>query len=414
MIINAETAAFIKAHASDDILKLALKKVSEGVDLPLAITQIDGRQRAQKKLPTLAATDGIIYPPHISMEQCSSEATALYKAELAKRLKEEASDKGSIYGNTLVDLTGGFGIDFIYMSRSFSEATYIEQQENLCTIAQENFDLLKMDNARIINGDGTEYLKDMQPVDTVYLDPARRNIVGEKVFAIRDCTPNVLEFMPTLKKKARHIIIKLSPMFDWCRAMCEVGHRVSEVHIVSVMGECKELLLVVEDAPFAYQKIYCVNLGEQPEIYIFDTKDSMGKMPHDPVVFGKNCPFSLEQSRYLLVPNASVMKSMEFVLLSEQFRLPQVAPESHYYLSDKEVEGFPGKKYEIIAISTMNKRELREKLSGISSANIATRNFPLPVAELRKRLKLADGGDTYIFATTTYAGDHLLFICKKC
>lgn len=404
MIINTETAAFVEAHSDDDVRQLALGKVPEGVDLQLALNQIDGRQRARKKLPTLAATEGIVYPPHISMEQCSSEATAEYKARLAKRLG----------GETMVDLTGGFGIDFIYMSRGFREATYVEQQEHLCEAARENFALLGMKDAKVVNCDGTSYLNDMQPVDLIYLDPARRDIYGFRVlFSIRDCEPNVLQLLPALKKKSHHIIIKLSPMLDWMKAFCELGNRVSEIHIVSVDGECKEMLMVAEDASFAWPKVYCVNIGGNTESYVFDAKDYFGKSDTNALVMGHNSPFGIEQSHYLLVPNASVMKSKLFELLSEQFSLPQISIYSHLYLSDRKVEGFPGKEYRIKSISTMNKRELRDKLSGISQANIAVRNFNMTTVELRKRLKLADGGDTYIFGSTTGDGKHLLFICDR-
>lgn len=453
MIISPSTAAFVKAHADDDVRQLALKKVPEGVDLQLALTQIDGRQRARKKLPTLAATEGIIYPPHISMEQCSSEATAVYKANLARRLREEViadgipsrgnETVGLHRGNALVDLTGGFGIDFIYMSRGYSEATYVERQEHLCQAARENFFLLGMGNAKVVNGDATRYLEEMLPVDTIYLDPARRNDVGGRVYAIDDCTPNVLDMLPMLRRKARHIIIKLSPMFDWRKAVSDIGrglsdlgdkvgdlgnkvsdlgNGVSEVHIVSAGGECKELLLVIGKTSLPHPKVNCANIGGTPELFVFDPSEILGGSSAKASMMGESgsskamamgnaASLSIGQSGCLLVPNPSVMKSGLFTLLSERFSIPQVSPDSHYFLSTHDVEGFPGKSYRIAAISSMNKRELREKLSGIKRANIATRNFPMTPQELRKRLKLEDGGDTYIFGTTSRRGEHLVFIC---
>lgn len=400
MIINDETAKYIAAHAADDIRTLALKKVPEGVDLPLALTQIDGRQRATKKLPSLAATDGIVYPPHISLEQCSSELTAIYKAELAKRL----------CGESLIDLTGGFGIDFIYMSKSFTRATYVERQEILCDVARENFALLGMDNAHIINADGTEYLKEMQPTDIIYIDPARRDKSGARTFAISDCTPDVLGILPELKAKSQHIIIKLSPMLDWRKAVSDLGGGVSEVHIVSAEGECKELLLVVGNKIIISPTVHCVNLGTKEKSFVY-TNNSTLHTPHSSIENHSSLP--TPHSSLLYIPNPSIMKAGCFNDICERYGVQQVSANSHIFLSDKEVEDFPGKCYAIDDISTMNKRELRQKLADIKQANIATRNFPLSPVELRKKLKLADGGDTYIFATTTSANNHILFICRK-
>jgi len=398
MIINDETARYIAAHADDDIRTLALRKVPEGVDLPLALTQIDGRQRATKKLPSLAATEGTVYPPHISLEQCSSELTATYKAELAQRLG----------GESLTDLTGGFGIDFIYMSNVFVRATYVERQEILCSVARENFALLGMANATIVNGDGTEYLKEMQPTDIIYIDPARRDKSGARTFAISDCTPDILGILPELRAKARHIIVKLSPMLDWRKAVSDLGGGVSEVHIVSADGECKELLLVVGNEATSYPTIHCVNLGTKEKPFVYTNNSSL-HTPYSPL---KRPKLNIQHSK-LFLPNPSIMKAGCFDELCERYGVQQVADNSHIFLSDKEIEGFPGKCYVIDDISTMNKRELRQKLAGIKQANIATRNFPLSPIELRKKLKLADGGDTYIFATTTSANNHILFICRK-
>lgn len=414
MIINAETAAYITAHDNDDVSQLALKKAPEGVDLPFALTQIDGRQRARKKIPSIAAMDGIIYSSHISMEQCSSETTALYKADIVHRLEAK----------TLVDLTGGFGIDFIYMSRQVAGATYVERNKVLCDTANENFPLLDIGNAKIVCGDASEYLKAMKPVDIVYLDPARRNKWGKRTFAIGDCVPNVLELLPTLRKKACYVIVKLSPMLDWKKAVNDCGGNVDEVHILSVDDECKELLLVVGSTAVMESTIHCVNLGAKYETFVYtyekstptDQLTSDNKQSYDsprPILIGKNAPFNLSQSKYLLIPNSSLMKAGCFSLLSEHFDLPMLSMSSHIYLSDKEIKLFPGKCYRIRNITTMNKGQLRHNLAGIAKANIAIRNFPMSANELRRRLKLADGGDTYIFGTTTDLGKHLLFICEK-
>lgn len=400
--MNSETAVYIAANADANVHKLALTKAPDEVDLPFALSQIDGRQRAKKKLPSIAAIDGIIYPPHISLEQCSSEETAVYKAQLAERLG----------GESFVDLTGGFGIDFIYMSKRYKETAYIERQELLCSTARTNFPLLGMSNAKIVNADAVKYLEEMQPVDTIYLDPGRRNVHGNRVFLISDCTPNIIGLLPLLRAKALHVIIKLSPMLDWRKAIYDLNNNVSEVHIVSVNDECKELLLVIGKDECISPLIYCVNIGAKVETFVYNAESLvLHKQLQNTVT--QHCETNIQGSKYLLLPNPSIMKAGCFDLIGERFEVFQLSPFSHIFLSGNKIEGFPGKHFMIKDVSTMNKRELRQKLSGIAQANIATRNFPMTAVELRKRLKIHDGGDTYIFASTSIEGNHLLFICEK-
>lgn len=392
---------FILAHVNDDVRQLALKAHGiKGIDLPFVLDQIAGRQTAKRKLPSWAAVSDVIYPPHLSMEQCSSERTAQYKAEIISL--------HTPYSLLLTDLTGGFGVDFSFMSRSFKHAVYVEWQEKLCDIAKENFRLLGLDNAEVVCGDGEEYLRQMDKADVIYLDPARRDSNGAKTFAISDCTPDVVTLLPLLLQKATVVMVKLSPMLDWRKAIADIGEEyVREVHIVSVNNECKELLLLITSQQTIPPALFCVSFTGD--------KVSTLKSP----LITPQCPrvanVSLSSSPlYLYEPNASIMKAACFdILLAKYENLEKIAPNSHLFTSDTLVPDFPGRTFTIKASTSLNKKELRRALSGITSANITTRNFPLSVADLRKRLKLKDGGDTYIFATTDSNDAHILYICAK-
>lgn len=391
MFINEKTWQYIRQHADGDVRKLALQGVKETeVDLQVALQQIVGRQTARKKLPLWAANDDIIYPPHLNMEQCSSEQTARYKASLTPN----PSPKGEGNG-VFVDLTGGFGVDFYWMSQGFKERIYVEQNQQLCSISTENFRTLGL-ACSVCCCDTATYLTKLDHADVIYLDPARRDEHGGRTYDIADCSPNVMELLPVLMQKADRVILKLSPMLDWRKAVSDLQH-VAEVHIVSVDNECKELLLVLESAVRPL-RLVCVNND-----YIFEVPSSNPKHP---------TPFT-HHPTHLYEPNASIMKAGCFDALEERYAVRQVSVNSHLFLSVDEIDDFPGRSFEILAISSMNKRELKDALTGVGKANIAVRNFPLTVDQLRKKLKLKDGGDVYIFATTEADGAHSLFICRK-
>ena len=494
-IMNQATLDFIRQHQDDDVRQLAFlgSKYPE-VDMPFALDQIRGRKMARVKLPLWASIDGIIYPPHISMEQCSSEQTALYKAELAARLlglspsssengeeKEKESEnasnlhlseicefagKGAVDSEFakneatckkqqilteskenvneikeephegdfseetgFVDLTGGFGVDFSYIaSRLGMKSMYVERQAHLCEAAKENFGRLGLKNAIVKNGDGIEVLhsfvskKEAAASDSlgitedqsrsllktnlglklIFIDPARRDDAGNKVVSLKDCTPDVTLLQEEMLSKADYVIIKLSPMLDWHRAVSELNC-VQEVHIISVNNECKELLLVLSARNMGNLRIYCVNDAQSFVCEESDMESSSVKI----------APFTLEEMQYLYEPNASLMKAGCFSVLSERYGARMLSKNSHLFVSREPIEDFPGRSFRIIAISSFNKKELKRHLSGITKANIATRNFPLSVAELRKRLKLKDGGETYIFATTLSDESHVLMITEK-
>lgn len=509
-IMNQATFDFIRQHQDDDVRQLAFlgSKYPE-VDMPFALDQIRGRKMARVKLPRWASIDGIIYPPHISMEQCSSEQTALYKAELAARLlglspsssengeeKEKESEnasnlhlseicefagKGAVDSEFakneatckkqqilteseenvneikeephegdfseeigFVDLTGGFGVDFSYIaSRLGVKSMYVERQTHLCEAAKENFGRLGLKNAIVKNGDGIEVLHSFaskkeaaasdslgitedQPqsllktnlgLKLIFIDPARRDDAGNKVVSLKDCTPDVTLLQEEMLSKADYVIIKLSPMLDWHRAVSELNC-VQEVHIISVNNECKELLLVLSarnmdemeassaDGEVKHAgnlRIYCVNDAQSFVCDELDMESSSVKI----------APSTLEEMQYLYEPNASLMKAGCFGVLSERYDARMLSKNSHLFVSQAPIEAFPGRSFRIIAVSSFNKKELKRHLSGITKANIATRNFPLSVAELRKRLKLKDGGETYIFVTTLSDESHVLVITEK-
>ena len=393
---NEATIRFVREHREDDVRALALHARRDGeVDLPWALDQIQGWQTARRKLPSWAATDGIIYPPRLSMEQCSSEQTAIYKCGIVKRLPEGCRE-------TLIDLTGGFGVDFAFMARCFKQAVYVERQKHLCETASHNLGLLDLSHARVIHGEAENVLNDLEtnPSATLlYLDPARRDSNSSRTYAIADCTPNVLELLNRLLEAADHILLKLSPMLDWHKAVADLGGRVSQVHIVSVSNECKELLILLDINHQGEPVIHCVNDGQS--LIFSPTEDTL------PVI-------AEEADRgYLYEPNASVMKAGCFGILTQKYPVKALAADSHLFVSSDAVDGFPGRRFAIADVTTMNKKELARALKGITRANVATRNFPMTAQQLRQRLRVQDGGEWYIFGTTRADGQRVVYICRK-
>ena len=435
MLINENTWQFIRKHANDDVRKLALQGSKEAdTDLPMALQQIAGRQTARKKLPTWSAVEDLVYPPHLNMEQCSSEQTARYKQQLVERLLRgeqkgaftDQSDGG--HKGTFIDLTGGFGVDFYFMSQGFKERIYVEQNAELCDLVKHNYALLNHPCA-IHCLDTATFLSTLEgQADVIYLDPARRNEHGGRTYGIEDCSPNVLELLPVLLKSAHFIVIKLSPMLDWRKAVNDLKY-VAEVHIVSVGNECKELLLVLNHEQTERPLITCVNdestFRVVPIVGSRNTnrwyKQYQGLVRPVPstdtnLVLTSHEVQGVASSamNYLYEPNASIMKAGCFAEVEQQYAaVRQLSANSHLFTSAVEIDDFPGRRFQILSISSMNKQELKSALQTIERANIAVRNFPLTVEQLRKKLKLKDGGDIYLFATTTSKSDHKLFICRK-
>lgn len=403
------TNDFIEKHKSEDIRKLAfLSSKYPEIDMPFALDQISGWQKARTKLPSWADKPFLIYPPHLSMEQCSSEMTALYKASIV----DSYVKADIIKRETMVDLTGGFGVDFSFLAEKFNNSIYVERQQHLCDIAKQNFSVLGLSNSNVLCGNGEKYVNSMKPCDFIYIDPARRDDNGARTFAIEDCTPNVSELNNTLLEKASIVMIKLSPMLDWHKAV-ETLKGVIEVHIVSVKNECKELLIILSSKGKEQQdiKVFCVNDNNVISYTIREEKTEHKVLAQPLVTTDKNN--KQKTTTYLFEPNASVMKAGCFGLLCKLFGVKKLAKNTNLYISSNHTIDFPGRKFVILNISSMNKQEIKDSLKGIKKANISVRNFPLTAEELKKKLKLGDGGELFIFGVTDSADNHMIITCKK-
>ena len=426
-IIHMTTSEFIIQFRESDPRRLALQASRyPDVDMPFALNQIQGWQTAQRKLPSWAACDGVVYPPHLNMEQCSSEPTARYKQQVARRWVEAVQPD---VDTCMTDLTGGFGVDFSFTSRCFSSATYVERNASLCDVVSANLPRLGIQNATAKCAEAEDVLEQLKPQTMIFLDPARRDEHGAKTVLIADCTPDVCQLLPSLMQKSQFVMLKLSPMLDWHKAIVDLDGKVREVHIVSADGECKELLLVLAPDGKPEVQVFCVDIQSRPDsegqyprsefVYSIATNaqeemvENNSKLENSTSAQPINSTFNIQHSTFLFEPNASVMKAGCFDEIARAYGICAISRNSHLFLSDELKEDFPGRTFAIDAVTTMNKRQLRQTLSGMKQANIAVRNFPLSVAELRKRLKLNDGGDTYIFATTTSDGDHILMITHK-
>ena len=398
--ISEATRAFIDAHAGEDPRDLALhaKRGEPGLDLPFALDQIAGRRIARTKLPAWAACSGVVYPAHVPMEQCSSQFTAHTKARLACELIAALP-----HPTRLVDLTGGLGVDFWALAQRFDEAVYVERQPQLCALAAHNLHALGVRNARVERADGVEFLRTMPPASMIYVDPARRDAHGSRTYAIEDCTPDVLALRDELLAKAPVVMIKLSPMLDWRKTVEDFQGMVQRVAVISTGNECKELLLMLTRAPHGDVRVDCINDGDT---VTFTTAEDQR-----PSIAPAG---SIERMRYLVEPNASIMKAGAFAALQRQCpSLAQIGPNSHLFVGEQPVGAVPGRAFEIARTGGMGKRELKALLEGVTHANIAVRNFPLTAPQLRRRLKLKDGGNDYLFATTDAGGRHVLILAHK-
>lgn len=388
---HIRTIFYIKRNADADPREIALHASKDtAIDYAAAATQIAGRQTARHKLPLFAATEGIIYPVHLSMEQCSSQATAEFKASL-------------VGGESLIDLTGGFGVDCLLMSRRFDTATYVERNTTLCSIMQHNKSLLDGDNITVVNAEATEFLTSCKTVDMIYLDPARRDTHGGKTVLITQCEPDLTAINGTLLDKARKVMLKLSPMLDLTAATSTL-EGVDKAFIVSVGGECKELLLILDRHASGGTEITAVNLAAQGnEVFTFTRHEEETASP----------AYANEVGTYLYEPNASVLKAGAFKSLATRFALAKLAPSTHLYTSKTPVAGFPGRCFKVTTVHEFNKQGLKTLSTTCPKANIATRNFPLSPEELKKKLRIADGGDDYIFATTLMDKRRVMVVGRK-
>ncbi len=379
--LNDTTKDFIRDHLNDDTKQLLLRKAPQGVDIKFAVRQIEGWQKAQGKLPTLAACPDFIFPSQLSMEQCSSESTAAYKSLLFN-------------SKSVVDITGGLGIDAYYISQHATSVDYVERGEELSNIAQHNFAALSAYNVATRCGDGVQFLQNTsQHFDAIYLDPARRDSNKNKVVRLADCEPNVLEYLDFFFSKADEVVLKASPMLDIVQALRELK-LVTEVHVVAVKNECKELLFVCkkeESRPL----IRCVNIRvDEMQQFDFTLEEENSATSQ----------YAEQPKRYLYEPNVSLLKAGAFKLPCIRFALQKLHPDTHLYTSDTLISDFPGRIFEVQQTFALNDAELKFYLPDMM-ANIAVRNFPVSVADIRKKYKIKDGGNVYLFAATFYNGE---------
>ncbi|MDR1370075.1 MAG: class I SAM-dependent methyltransferase [Dysgonamonadaceae bacterium] len=393
-MFSEATRNFIRQNRFRDVKKLALSvnnKDFAGIDLSEAMIQIAGRQSVEKKLPSWYENDDIIYPRHLPLEQCSSEWTARYKASV-------------VSGTKLVDLTGGFGVDCAFISGKFGSAIYVERQKALCDIAGQNFRTLHLDHIQVVNDDAENYLNTMPPAGCIYLDPARRNHSGKKIIAISDCEPNLNALRCVLLEKSDCLLVKLSPMLDIHLALQSLPET-SEIHIVSVDNECKELLFLLKKEVIESPMLVCVDLKKNGMSSSFSFRQQEEK---------DSCVrYSSGLQQYLYEPNSSVLKAGAYKSVALKYDLEKLHVDSHLYTSDSYKPDFPGRVFEIETMTSFNKSELKSAMKGTTQANLGVRNFPASADELKKKLKLQDGGSQYLFATTLADGKKVLLLCRK-
>lgn len=388
-----ETYAFIREHKEEDIKTLALKaKHKDDIDFQFALQQIDGYQSAKKKLPSLCSNFDLIYPVHLSMEQCSSEKTALYKSSIVDN------------GSAMADLTGGFGIDFYYISQKYDKKIYVEQNSDLCDIAKHNFNKLNLCNFEIHNAKTEEFLQSInRHFDLFYIDPARRDKNGSKTFLPSDCTPDLTSCYDQLMNMCDCLLIKYSPLLDISLALKTITH-VSEIHIVSLDNECKELLFKSNKNNSGSVKVCCVNIRKNcTDKFVFDLDEENNS----------EATYTNDVFDYIYEPNASILKAGAFNLISSKFGIKKLHKNSHLYTSDKLINDFPGRTFKKTQVSGLNKNDLKSSINNLTNANITIRNYPSSVDALRKKLRLKEGGNTYIFATTNIDNKHILIFCEQ-
>lgn len=393
---------FALAHREDDTRRLLLGHAPAGVDVAQAVRQIEGWRMARHKLPSWAARDDILYPPRLAMEQCSSEATARYKAGIVKGYQTADEDRlKSETGHRLTDLTGGFGVDCACLAPAFSEVTYVERNTALAAIAAANFAAMGLHHIHTVNGDGGEVLGQLPMQDWVFLDPARRDSTGRKMVSLADCEPDVVRLEPLLSRRAHRVMVKCSPMLDISLALRQLT-TMQEVHVVSVQNECKELLFVTSATPV----VHAVSLrtdGSVERDFTFTPSEEQACQP----------AYADGIGHWLYEPNAALLKAGCFKLPAVRYGLQKLHPNSHLYTSDSLCAAFPGRTFEVVGASGFGKHDVKALLGDLRKANLAIRNFPDSVEGLRRRLRLAEGGDDYLFATLLKNDKKMLVRCRK-
>lgn len=387
--MNEAERQFIETHLKDDVRQLSLKKFPKDVDKSLVINQIEARQHLMKKVPSWAANHSLLFPKHISIEQCSSELAAKYKASIINK------------GVKFVDLTGGLGIDSYFLSEKFSEAYYVENQRDLCDLAEHNFRILGKE-IKVVNTDASTFLSQISNDNSlIFIDPARRDAYNRKMVSLHDCSPDVVAMQDILLEKADNVLVKISPMLDISLIINELKH-IKEIHIVSVKNECKEVLVLLSRDYCNLIQFKCVDLPCEKQ-YVFAENDERDAFP----------TMAETVKKYLYEPNVALMKAGVFKLISQRFGIDKLHINSHLYTSDEYIPDFPGRVFEVIGYAPFNKKVRTEFLKDVKAASIATRNFPLTANELRKTLSLRDSDENFVFGTTLRGEKRVIILCRR-
>lgn len=386
-ILHTEAQDFINANLKNNVTKLVLKgSPFKNISIQQLAEQIESKNKCEHKLPTWFNLKNCYFPNKLNIEQSSSEKTAQYKANL-------------VSGEKLIDISGGFGVDTFYFSKKIKRVIHCEINSNLSEIAQHNFNQLDVKNVDFKATDGLNYLENnAQTYNWIYIDPSRRNQHKTKVFFLEDCEPNILNYSELLLNKAPNILIKLSPLLDLTNTLNSLKN-VKEIHIVAIENEVKELLFVLNKNHTGATQIFAVNINKnKTDLFSF--------------VYGTTTipEFSLPK-KYIYEPNVAILKSGGFNEVCSNYNVYKLHNHSHLYTSD-ELINFPGRRFELLQECNYNAKEILQFIPN-NKANITTRNFPQTVAQIRKKLKLKDGGDLYLFFTTSIKNKHTVLICRK-
>lgn len=391
--LNQIEKEFINQNIESDTNKLLFQPIREDIDIKFCVQQIEGIKKAKEKFPSLLENNNLLFPPKINLEQTSSEQSAKYKASLFSK------------ESTLRDLSSGFGIDVIFFAKELKKVYYHEQNIELADIAEHNFKALGLENIEVKKRNSLGEIKTLEETDIIYLDPSRRDNKKNKVFLIEDCQPNVIGILPQLFEKAKTICLKLSPMLDIKLTTKEIKN-IKEIHIISVRNECKELFLLLERNYEKEIEYSCVD---------FDSNGKINKFTFTPNQALTSLAERDLQKRGIFIyePNTSILKIGGFHILCERFEVKKLAPHSHLYLSEKEIEDFPGRKFKIKTILQYNNKIIKTLSTRYPKANITIRNFPQTVAEIRKRTNIKEGGEEYLFFTTNKENEKIIISCEK-
>lgn len=390
-LLSKEEQDFIQQHEQSPLHTIALLK-NKYPDLRFdrVLQQINGLKKAKKKLPEWSAQKDILFPIPLSMEQCSSEQTAKFKAKL-------------VGGKSLLDMTGGMGVDTYYLSKSFQHTIYCELQEELAQISKHNFEVLGTSIETYI-GDGLEKVNSLDcPVDCIYLDPARRGEANQKVFFLEDCVPNIVEIQGALKEKSKQILVKCAPMLDIHQALNQL-QQVSQLYIISVQNECKELLFHIKTDQTQEAKISCIHIHTNGEQDCFEF--SLSEESNSLTDYGN-------PEKYMYLPNSSILKGGAFKIIGKRFGLNKLAKNSHLYTSDKLIPEFPGRIFEVIQSIEGNQKKIRKHFKG-EAREIISRNFPLSSAQIEQKWNIQTGSqDKYIIATQNSKAEKQILDCIR-